>query len=626
MGRALGTGLAGGLLAGATVGAIEAVVSWFGGHGMGEMPAIAWGLVVYGALGGLAGIGAGVVAGVLGTDGFGVALGGVLGTLGFVVARFRVIRDVFLEQAPKGLVPTLVQVAVLAAVVLVAIGIWRVFRGADARRGLLTQPLPVIVLLAVLAGVAHLALRTTEPAPTPVAADRHAAAAGAPNIILIMCDTLRADHLSSYGYSANKTPRIDGLAAEGIRFAHTFAQASWTRPSVATILTGLYPSSHNAVHKADLLPDSVLTIAEMLSAGGYYTAGLANNANVAPNFNFGQGFDDYRYLAPDLFFYADEPAAQLTFYNGLRLVRERFLARRVDVHNYYQPAETITAEATRWLDGPAARGGRPFFLFLHYMDAHDPYMAHPFNGEGVARVAMPNPAADQADRLRGLYDGGISYMDEHLGALFDDLKKRGQWDNTVVLLTADHGEEFHEHGGWWHGTTLYDEQTHVPLIVKPAHGGARGRVVEDLTTSLDIVPTLLTAGGVKVPESLPGHVLPLGDAAVTGWEQVFSESDLEGNVLKAIRSKDWKYIEANADNPRGLQPEELYDLAKDPGEKQNVGGSQPRQKEVMRAGLGRASIEARKQAKDKVEGKIDYATCQRLCALGYVSCDTCVKH
>jgi hypothetical protein len=177
--------------------------------------------------------------------------------------------------------------------------------------------------------------------------------AGAPNVILVMVDTLRADHLGAYGYASAKTPSIDGLAADGVRAAHTFSQASWTRPSVATILTGLYPSSHGAVHKADILPDRVDTLAEVLSRGGYNTVGFADNVNVSPSFNFGQGFADYRYLAPDLFFHANEPAAQLTLYNGLRLVRERFLARRVDVHNYYQPAEVVTDTVIAWLDSPA---------------------------------------------------------------------------------------------------------------------------------------------------------------------------------------------------------------------------------------------------------------------------------
>src|SRR5581483_1489721 len=255
-------------------------------------------------------------------------------------------------------------------------------------------------------------------------------------------------HLSCYGYEKIATPHVDALAADGVRYANAFAQASCTRPSFATILSGLYPSSHCAVHKGDGLPDRVDTLAEMLHRAGYHTLGFANNANISPAFNFQQGFDVYRYLAPDFFFGADEPASQLTAYNGLRLVRERFFARYVDVHHYYQPAETVTAEVQRWLASPDA-GRRPFFLFVHYMEPHDPYFVHPFDGEGYARVANPNPPADLAERLSRLYDGEIAYMDTHLGALLDELRRRGLYDETLVVFTGDHGEELHEHGGWW---------------------------------------------------------------------------------------------------------------------------------------------------------------------------------
>src|SRR5262249_58614881 len=138
-----------------------------------------------------------------------------------------------------------------------------------------------------------------------------------------------------------------------------------------TILTGLYPSSHGAVHKPDVLPDRVDTVAEVLARAGYYTVGFADNVNVSPSFGFGQGFAEYRYLAPDLFFYANEPAAQLTLYSGLRLVRERFLARRVDVHNYYQPAGGVTDTVVGWLDSPRAKQGA-VLPFRHHHEPHQP--------------------------------------------------------------------------------------------------------------------------------------------------------------------------------------------------------------------------------------------------------------
>jgi arylsulfatase A-like enzyme len=489
------------------------------------VPALGWALVVYGTVGGALGFGAGMLAAVVGTDGFGLALAAVGGALLFAVGRFRVIRDVFLEQLPPGPMPLVVQAGALGVVVLAAFAIWRGLRGADARRTPLTRPgiaaAVVVLVAAAWAGGTRLVPR---PAPAPLAA-RPAANADMPNVLLIMVDTLRADHLSCYGTTKVRTPHIDQLASGGLRYANAFSQASWTRPSVATILTGLYPSSHGAVHKADRLPDRVDTLAEILQRAGYRTVGFANNANVSPAFNFQQGFDEYQYLAPDFFFGASEAASQLAVYNGLRLVRERFLARYVDVHHYYQPAEAVTAAVRGWLDRRPP-GKEPIFVFAHYMDPHDPYFAHPFDGEGYARVANPNPPAALAEKLQRLYAGEVAYLDEHLGVLFDDLRKRGLWDQTLVVLTADHGEEFHEHGGWWHGTTLYDEQIVPPRETRALHG--RGKVMDDLATSLDIVPTVIASARLPLATTLQGHPLPLDGGAPSARDSVFAEEDLEG--------------------------------------------------------------------------------------------------
>ena len=617
-GRAIGAGIAGGLLAGALVGAVEAVGAWLHVHGVGELPPLGWALVVYGAVGALGGLGVGVVAAVVGLDGFGLALGSVTAVLAFVFGRFRIIRDVFLEQAPHGPVAAAVQLGALLGLVVLAVLVWRAFRGADARRGPLTRPLVAgvaVVLLAVASGGAMRLRAAPAPPAQPAAA---AAPAGAPNVVLFMIDTLRADHLGCYGYHAIETPHIDALARDGTRYANAFSQASWTRPSVATILTGLYPSSHGAIHKADILPNRIDTLAEVLQRGGYHTVGFANNANVSQAFNFQQGFDEYHYLAPDFFFHADEPAAQLALYSVLRLVRERFLARYVNVHNYYQPAETVTAEVRHWLDG-RGRDPRPFFLFVHYMDAHDPYMEHPFNGVGYARVANPNPPPAMVEKLRQTYDGSITYLDTHLGALLDDLRARGQYDHTLVVLTADHGEEFQEHGGWWHGTTLYDEQVHVPLLVKPPGAAGSARVVEEMATSLDIAPTVLAAASLKAPEAMQGHALPLDGGAAPGRQSVFAEEDLEGNVLQAVRTPQWKLITANPGNPRGLAPEELYELARDPGEHRDVTRTATAEAEMMRAELGRSVLQARAHAGASEQGGGDAATQERLRALGYVN-------
>jgi arylsulfatase A-like enzyme len=614
----IGAGIAGGLVAGALVGAAEAVAVWVHAHGAGELPAIGWALLAYGAIGAAGGLGLGLVAAILGVDGFALAMTLVGAGLTGVVGRFRVIRDVFLEQPPKGPIALAVQAAAFLLLLGLAAIVYRWLAGAATRRRPLTRPIVAAVVVGLLAAAWAGGSRLAPPVTPGLAVRSGHAPAGAPNVILLMIDTLRADHLSVYGYTGNRTPNIDALAADGLRFANTFSQASWTRPSVATILTGLYPASHGAIHKADILPDRIDTLAEVLARGGYRTVGFANNANVSPAFNFQQGFEEYHYLAPSFFFGADEPAAQLTMYNGLRLVRERFLARAVDVYNYYQPAEVVTAKVKRWL-ADAGASPEPFFLFVHYMDAHDPYFVHPFNGEGYARVSNPNPPAELADKYRRLYDGGIRYLDEQLGVLFDDLKTRGLYDKTLVILTADHGEEFQDHGGWWHGTTLYDEQIHVPLIMKPPGRAAGGRVVDELATSLDIAPTILAAGKLAVPDVMQGHALPLDGGAAPSRASVFAEEDLEGNVLQAVRTREWKLVTANPDNPRGLAPEALYDLARDPGERADASVKAPAEKEMMRAEMGKSVLQARAHAGASEQRGVDGATTERLRALGYVN-------
>jgi arylsulfatase A-like enzyme len=188
----------------------------------------------------------------------------------------------------------------------------------------------------------------------------------------------------------------------------------------------------------------------------------------------------------------------------------------------------------------------------------------------------------------------------------------------LILFTADHGEELFEHGGWWHGTTLYDEQIHVPFIAKPPARGARGQVVSELVTTLDAMPTILKAVGVAGPAVMQGHAVPLDGGAAPGRDSVFAEEDFEGNVLQAVRTKATKLVIANPGNPRGLAPESLYDLATDPGETRNVASSEAVTLEEMRAALGRSFVEARAHAGGVATTEMDAATRDRLKMLGYL--------
>ncbi|MCC6850537.1 MAG: sulfatase [Deltaproteobacteria bacterium] len=616
----MGSALAGGALAAVVVGLGEAAIVIAERHLGLDAGLLYFAGLSYGGVGALLGLGIGVVLGVVtrvtAPTAYGLAGASVLAVLATVIGRFRVFRDVFNETfdgAP--LSPPQFQAASAAAALALFAVAFLVWRALARRQPRLASPLVVVggLLVAVAAARGGMALGARQERPASVAIGQPAKG---PNVFLIVVDTLRADHLSCYGARRNRTPVIDGLAADGTRFARAYAQASWTRPSFGTIFTSLYPSSHRAIHKADALPDAVVTLAEVMQGAGYATVGFANNINVAPLFGFQQGFDQYVFLEPEFFFGATESAAQLTIYNQLRLVRERFISKKKWVENYYQPADVVVKRGLDWIAERDPR--RPFFMFLHFMEPHDPYFVHPYNGEAYARVADPNPDPSLAEAYRDAYDGAIRFLDGELATFIAELKAKGLYDDAVLLLTADHGEEFHEHGGWWHGTTLYDEQLAVPLIVKAGPGAAKGVVNDAVVSSLDIAPTLIRAAGLPVPPSMAGKPLGLAADAPAPRDHAFAESELEGNSLQAYRSGGMKVIHANAGNPRGLPEHQLFDVAKDPGEQQDLMATRTEAANKLTADMRAVESHAEAIAVEATGTSIDAASEERLRALGYV--------
>jgi arylsulfatase A-like enzyme len=568
--RTLIAGALGGAWGGAIVGLAEATVITLSTAPGEEYWLFPYAVVSYGILGMAVGLvsalaGAVVMPQRVRRDALGFAAAGAFFLIGFAVARYHIIQRVFHEElATTSGIGLTVHAGVLVCVGALALAL--LYGGRRLQRshgGLVLTALALVACLGVSSGTALVA---SPHAREPIASrPRGATAPAAPNVILIILDTLRADALGSYGAAATASPALDAFAGEAVRFENTYAQSSWTRPSIATILTSLYPSQHGAMHKMDALPDQVTTLAEALHAKGYWTAGFVSNINVAPVFNFQQGFDEYTYLAPDFYFWATDSATQLAIYKGLRLARERFLRDRIYFYNYYQDAEVVTGAVTQWVEHTPPM---PFFLFIHFMDPHDPYFEIPYDGRGVARVSNPDPPASRKDELHALYAKDVTYLDQHLGGLLSRLKSAGVYENTIIAVTADHGEEFQEHGGWWHGTSLYQEVVHVPLIVKRAHEEHAGQVESRRARTLDIAPTLMAAAGLEIPREFVGRDL-FGPAAPEP-EPLFAEEELEGNVLASLRVGPWKVITANADNPRGLQPLELYNLDQDAHERHNL--------------------------------------------------------
>ncbi len=410
----------------------------------------------------------------------------------------------------------------------------------------------------------------------PAGAPGQPAIAARPNLVLYIIDTLRADHLGCYGYTRPTSPRIDRFAAESLLFEQGRAQSSWTKPAVASILTGLFPVAHGAQLRSQRVHESVETLGERLQAVGYDTALFTTNANVSARFGFAQGWDEFRYLTH----------------------------RKGRKHQHYDAAE-MNREVFAWLAKRAQRAdARPFLLVVHTLDPHDPYRPREeFRARFAQDVAVESAccartadlaalsfdlAKQHAAAAMALYDAEIAQNDAAFGELLDELERRGLADSSAVLLTADHGEEFFDHGGWKHGYTLYEEMLRVPLILRlPGGTGARtGRAVAEPADQIDIAPTLLALAGAPVGNDLPGGDLrELVDAARPAGAPApasFAWLERPGAESFAVMAGGWKLIRFAGDpGKRGAgeaarlpqfgssdtPARALYDLARDPGER-----------------------------------------------------------
>jgi arylsulfatase A-like enzyme len=256
------------------------------------------------------------------------------------------------------------------------------------------------------------------------------------------------------------------------------------------------------------------------------------------------------------------------------------------------------------------------------MDPHDPYFRHPYDGHAIARVSNQHPEPSLADEMHRLYKGEIEYLDRNFQALLDKLRELDLYDDTVIALVSDHGEEFYEHGGWWHGLTLYDEQIRVPLLVKWSQYGPEpaGDQRDRVARMIDVAPTLIARAGATPPAAMQGLDLALGLAGRSEKDALaFAEEDHEGNVLRAIRSTRWKLIEANEGNPRGLATSELYAVDRDPGETENLIAEHADVGSELRAHADAQETAARAMASAGGESqKLSTAEEEALRALGYI--------
>jgi len=407
-------------------------------------------------------------------------------------------------------------------------------RGRTVVRWALMRRLAIfmgIIFVRIFVGVTLLGTSAWGQDSGQVSGQKPSRRTSSPDVFLITIDTLRADHVGCYGYKQVETPALDALAADGVRFTRAFTHSPITNTSHITILTGLLPSVHGVTDFGVPLSPQHVTTAELLKKRGYQTAAfigavILDSNTLAPGLD--RGFD----------FYDNFPAKTET--------KERW--GRVE-----RRGMEVVGHAETWFE--KHRAG-PHFVWVHLYDPHDPY----------------EPPAPFSDKYKDhLYDGEIAYADSAVAHWIAFLKKAGVYDNTVIVVTGDHGEGLGEHGEETHGLFLYDSTLHVPLILKTAEAAHHGTVIDSQVRTTDILPTILSAIGVAAPAELNGEsLLPLleqtNNAQASSNRPLFGETDYPLRwgwaPLRALRTDNTKWIEA----PRP----ELYDLQGDPQELKNL--------------------------------------------------------
>lgn len=584
-------GIFAGLFAGGLIGLGEAGYLQQTQSALADTQLFPWGATVYGVI--FAGVGLGITGVLLfaylvfdrfpkGIWTYAMTFGATLGAGAFIIGFWRYYRDILKQTAPTQ--EQMIQVAATAAgIALVG------FVVAWLLSFIVARVLRMRGVVLLFAGAAAFGLTigagmylADHFKPAPMSASfAPAKPAQGPNIFLIAVDTLRADYLKPFNPNAQtQTPSLAAFAEDAILYSRAFSQASWTKASFGTIFTGMYPECHRATTKIAALPQGAETVAELLQAGGYFTQGWSNNPNITSAFGYDQGFVEYVDLKPSRYFQASESSSRMALYEVLRRVHQiadqKILRRKMVVTEFYQPAPVVRETALDWIDGDGRPGDNPFFMFTHFMDPHDPFMDPDSPQGGYARVRMGNNFDPEEFRepMQQAYTREIELLDHELGAFFAGLKERGLYDNSLIILTADHGEEFCEHGGWWHGQTLYQEQTHIPMMIKlpgNARGGTRNVY---MARNLDLAPTILQFAGLQPGNMMQG--IPLLDAnnndANGMVKYVYAENDFEGIVLQSVQTENAKVITANETNSRKLAPVEFYDLVQDPGEQKNLSG------------------------------------------------------
>jgi len=454
----------------------------------------------------------------------------------------------------------------------------------------------VIVLVGIVLALGYRSLRSespSEPESRPPAR----------KVILIVLDTVRADRLGCYGNALGLTPNIDEFARGAVRFEQAFAHAPWTLPSIASLLTSQHPRQHGAggqLPQFQMLPPEAVTLGEVFQRAGVATHAIVNVLFLTERLGMTQGFDTVD---------ADAPATNVK-------------VRR---------AEPTTDAALAWLE---QHGDGPFLLMVHYFDAHlvyDPpavfrerfaderdrdstgYLFGTIREMNALRAGRLRLDRGRVERLKKLYNGEVAYVDAEVGRLLEGISQQGLDDETVVVITADHGEEFFEHGGFEHGHTHFDELLHVPLLMRAPNVKTRA-TVSTTVRQIDVAPTLCELTGVEAdPDFVGQSLMPLMQGREEDDRPVLSEGNFWGWRREAWREGGMKLIRSFA--PAEVQ---LFDVRNDPGELIDLAERAPEQRDRM---VEEVKLVIRAMATEAVTSKSPVLTqeeIEHLASLGYL--------
>ncbi len=425
-----------------------------------------------------------------------------------------------------------------------------------------------------------------------------------PNILMISMDTVRRDHCSSYGYQQSTTPNLDAFCKQGTIFDQAYAPTSTTGPSHATMFTSLYPIAHHVKKNGLKLSENHITIAEILKSQGYQTSAIIGSFVLSARFGYSQGFSFF-----DESFELQGSKHRVKSWEGNKI--DGAFCRR---GNY------VTNNAISWLKNKCDPD-EPFFLFAHYFDPHNPYDPHePFLSKFYPSKKNPN----ELEETIGKYDGEIAFIDYEIGKLLNVIKQMGLEEETLVIITSDHGEGLMEHNRMYHGVNIYEEAVRVPLLMRWPNVIKRGRIINNPVSLIDLTPTILDLIGIN-PDNWPfqGKSLVLRLQGESGSYEnpiyLYRRHYKKGIVGKTyvngeqygVRIGSWKYIEGKDEKLKLL-----FNIATDPQESKNLCTSHLKRAKDLESHLKywkKEHVQA-----NNVLNKIPEKELERLKALGYV--------